>query len=165
MRQVALYAGDETRQLIERAAVKRPLPEPLGGAGHSQASSQLLVTGDPRYCRQLPRPPTPSRSVAAAGRAAPRLKDLDAFLLPLAVLAFECSSAHQAARIRANLDAAGTPIGLDDILIAATAIRYSATRITRNVRDSGRIPELHFGEQALRLGSEISHQSPSDSLE
>ena len=45
-------------------------------------------------------------------------------------------------RIRAELEAAGTPIGAHDTLIAATALRHQATLVTRNVREFARVPGL-----------------------
>lgn len=76
--------------------------------------------------------------------AAPRLKALDAFLAPLKVLSFDSRSAEYAAHIRADLEKAGTPIGPHDILIAATALRYGATLVTRNVREFSRVPGLRW---------------------
>lgn len=76
--------------------------------------------------------------------AAPRLKALKAFLVPLTVLPFDGRCAEHAAHIRVDLEAKGTPIGPHDILIAATALRYSATLITRNVREFGRVPGLRW---------------------
>ncbi len=41
-----------------------------------------------------------------------------------------------------ELEAAGTPIGPHDILIAATALRHQATLVTRKVREFARLPGL-----------------------
>ena len=46
------------------------------------------------------------------------------------------------ARIRAELEAAGTPIGPHDTLIAATALRHQATLVTRNEREFSRVAGL-----------------------
>ena len=66
--------------------------------------------------------------------AHPRLAALAALLRPMQVLPFDSECAAYAARIRAELEAAGTSIGPHDTLIAATALRYQATLVTRNVR-------------------------------
>ena len=58
------------------------------------------------------------------------------------LLAFDSECAAIAARIRADLEAAGTPIGPHDTLIAATALRHQATLVTRNVREFSRVPGL-----------------------
>lgn len=74
--------------------------------------------------------------------AAPRLAALAALLRPMQALAFDSECAAHAARIRADLESVGTPIGPHDILIAATAVRYQATLVTRNVREFSRVQGL-----------------------
>jgi tRNA(fMet)-specific endonuclease VapC len=74
--------------------------------------------------------------------AEPRLAALAALLRPMRVLPFDSECAAHAARIRATLEAAGTPIGPHDTLIAATALRHQATLVTRNVREFARVPGL-----------------------
>lgn len=74
--------------------------------------------------------------------AEPRLAALAALLRPLQILPFDGECALFAARIRATLEAAGTPIGPHDILIAATALRYQAPLVTRNVREFSRVEGL-----------------------
>ena len=76
--------------------------------------------------------------------ANPRLAALAALLQPIQVLPFDSECASHAARIRAELEAAGTPIGPHDTLIAATALRYQATLVTRNVREFSRVPGLQW---------------------
>jgi tRNA(fMet)-specific endonuclease VapC len=58
------------------------------------------------------------------------------------VLDFDAEAADHAARIRAELEAAGTPIGPHDLLIAATARRYHRVLVTHNTREFSRVPEL-----------------------
>jgi len=74
--------------------------------------------------------------------AAPRVAALDQLLQPMQRLPFDTECATIAARIRAELEAAGTPIGPHDTLIAATAIRYQGTLVTRNVREFSRVMGL-----------------------
>ena len=76
--------------------------------------------------------------------AAPRLAALAQLLRPMQVLPFDSECAARAAQIRAELEAAGTPIGPHDTLIAATALRYQATLVTRNVREFSRVPGLQW---------------------
>lgn len=76
--------------------------------------------------------------------ANPRLAALAQLLRPLQSLPFDSECATQAARIRAELEAQGTPIGPHDTLIAATALRYQATLVTRNVREFSRVPGLQW---------------------
>jgi predicted nucleic acid-binding protein len=57
-------------------------------------------------------------------------------------LPFEREAALAAARIRAQLEQQGTPIGSLDVLIAGTAIALQATLVTHNVREFSRVPGL-----------------------
>lgn len=77
-----------------------------------------------------------------AEAAAPRLAALAQLLRPMQPLPFDSECAIHAARLRVELEAAGTPIGPHDTLIAATALRHQATLVTRNVREFSRIPGL-----------------------
>ena len=76
--------------------------------------------------------------------AAPRLAALAQFLRPMQSLPFDSECAALAARIRADLEAAGTAIGPHDTLIAATTLRHQATLVTRNVREFARVPGLQW---------------------
>jgi tRNA(fMet)-specific endonuclease VapC len=76
--------------------------------------------------------------------ATPRLAALAQFLRPLQVLPFDGECAVHAARLRATLEAQGTPIGPHDTLIAATALRHQATLVTRNVREFERVDGLQL---------------------
>jgi tRNA(fMet)-specific endonuclease VapC len=76
--------------------------------------------------------------------AAPRLVALAQLLRPMQRLPVDSHCATHAARIRAELEAAGTPIGPHDTLIAATALHHQATLVTRNVREFSRVPGLQW---------------------
>ncbi|MCQ9374626.1 type II toxin-antitoxin system VapC family toxin [Methyloversatilis sp. XJ19-13] len=76
--------------------------------------------------------------------AVPRLAALAALLRPMQVLPFDSECAAQAARLRAELEATGTPIGPHDTLIAATVLRHQATLVTRNVREFSRVRGLQW---------------------
>lgn len=76
--------------------------------------------------------------------ATPRLAALAQFLRSMQVLPFDAECAAHAARIRVTLEAAGTPIGPHDTLIAASALRHQATLVTRNVREFSRVPGLQW---------------------
>jgi tRNA(fMet)-specific endonuclease VapC len=76
--------------------------------------------------------------------AVPRLAALENLLRPIQRLPFDGDCAAHAAHIRASLEAAGTPIGPHDVLIAATALRHQATLVTRNAREFSRVPGLQW---------------------
>ncbi len=76
--------------------------------------------------------------------ATPRLAALAQLLRPMQLLPFDSECAAQAASIRVELEAAGTPIGPHDMLIVATALRYQATLVTRNAREFSRMLGLQW---------------------
>jgi len=58
------------------------------------------------------------------------------------VVAFDEEDAMAAGELRATLEAAGTPIGPYDLLIAAQALRTGATLVTANVSEFARVRGL-----------------------
>jgi tRNA(fMet)-specific endonuclease VapC len=54
----------------------------------------------------------------------------------------DVEAAAHAAAIRVDLEVRGTPIGLADLLIAATARRHGCTLVTHNTREFSRVPDL-----------------------
>jgi tRNA(fMet)-specific endonuclease VapC len=74
--------------------------------------------------------------------AAPKLAALAQLLRSKQLLPFDSEYAAHAARIRVELEVLGTPIGPHDLLIAATAVRYQATLVTRNIREFSRVKAL-----------------------
>ena len=80
-------------------------------------------------------------------RRAGRRAQLDSFARMVqvtTVLDFDAEAADHAARIRIQLEAAGTPIGPTDLLIAAIARRHGRTLVTHNLREFTRVPELEL---------------------
>lgn len=67
---------------------------------------------------------------------------LTQFCAPLALLPFDTDAAMTYGRVRAELAAAGTPIGPLDMLIAAHALARDAILITNNEREFGRVAGL-----------------------
>jgi len=75
-------------------------------------------------------------------RAADNLRLLDAFFARFASLPFDDSCADPYAKLRQELALAGTPIGPNDMMIAATALASGATLVTHNVREFSRVVGL-----------------------
>lgn len=67
---------------------------------------------------------------------------LEAFFTPFRSLPFDDRSAETYGRIRARLTDLGTPIGPNDLLIAATAVTHGAVLVTHNTREFGRVEGL-----------------------
>lgn len=69
-------------------------------------------------------------------------KGMDAALMVYGVLSLDDKAAKSAAWIKHTLEAAGTPIGPFDQLIAGIALAHEMTLITRNTREFERVPGL-----------------------
>ena len=75
-------------------------------------------------------------------RVAENLRRLEQFFAPLQSLAFDDAAADWYGTIRAQLRRDGTPIGGNDLLIAAIARATDATLVTRNEGEFRRVPGL-----------------------
>jgi tRNA(fMet)-specific endonuclease VapC len=80
--------------------------------------------------------------IARSSSPRKRKAQLHEFASLVASIPFGVNEARAAASIRANLEKAGRPIGLYDLLIAAAAAANNAVLVTHNQREFGRIPEL-----------------------
>ena len=67
---------------------------------------------------------------------------MDEFLIPYRSLPFDDECARVYGQIRARLTKAGTLIGPNDLLIAATAIAFGTVLVTHNTREFSRIEGL-----------------------
>lgn len=69
-------------------------------------------------------------------------RQLDAILAALTVLPLESPADEHYAEIRAVLESTGTPIGPNDLLIAAHARALGLTVVTANLKEFSRVPGL-----------------------
>ena len=67
-----------------------------------------------------------------------------AFLVPFVSLPFDDSAAEVYGRVRAQLEAAGTPIGPYDLQIAAIALANDLVLVTHNTQEFSRISGLRI---------------------
>ncbi len=67
---------------------------------------------------------------------------VEELLTVLDVLALDVDTDFHYAWIRAKLEAAGTPIGPNDLLIAAHALSLELTLVTANIGEFSRVPGL-----------------------
>jgi len=67
---------------------------------------------------------------------------LQHFLAPLEVLPFDINDTLIYAKVRADLESNGTPIGPLDTIIASHALSRQLTLITNNTKEFSRIPDL-----------------------
>lgn len=74
-------------------------------------------------------------------------KRLEAFFAgPVHPLSFEDGDAEIAGAIRADLEAAGKPIGAYDLPIAGQAMRNKLTLVTANISEFARIEDLDWAD-------------------
>ena len=71
-----------------------------------------------------------------------RTQQLHQILNRVNLVFFDKDAALAAAKIRANLQQKGTPIGSIDILIAGIAVAHQATLVTHNVNEFSRVSGL-----------------------
>lgn len=79
-----------------------------------------------------------------SSRVEANLLKLDAFFQLFPSLAFDDSAAEQYGLIRAQLTSSGTPIGPNDLLIAAIALSAGAVLVTRKDREFRRVAGLRI---------------------
>jgi tRNA(fMet)-specific endonuclease VapC len=77
-------------------------------------------------------------------RVAENLTLLAAFFAPFPCFPFDDAGAEEYATIRADLARAGTPIGPNDLIIAAAARAHGLILVTHNVDEFGRVAELRI---------------------
>lgn len=83
--------------------------------------------------------------VAKSGRPRDNAERLAVFLAGgVDVVSFDEEDAAAAGELRARLEAAGTPIGPFDALIAGQASRRGATLVTANTSEFARVPGLRW---------------------
>jgi tRNA(fMet)-specific endonuclease VapC len=112
--------------------------------GMGRVSERLLAT-PPREVA-VPAVALYELEVGIAKAVSPRKRrqQLDEFLTWAAILPFSRVEARKAAKIRAELERKGTPIGPLDTLIAGTAVAHGATLVTRNLEEFGRVAGLRL---------------------
>jgi tRNA(fMet)-specific endonuclease VapC len=87
--------------------------------------------------------------VARSGRKRENTERLRVFLSGgIAIHDFTADDAVTAGDLRASLDAAGTPIGPYDLLIAAQALRSNSMLVTSNAKEFARVPSLRWQDWA-----------------
>ena len=75
-------------------------------------------------------------------KKAPRWQQLEQFTQGLQIIAWDKQAAKHYGTIRAFLRQQGTPIGNNDLLIAAHAVSLNTVMVTNNVRKFNRVPNL-----------------------
>jgi len=84
--------------------------------------------------------------IAKSTSPAKRTQQLQQLLSRVNLVLFDRDSAVAAAKIRAQLEQQGTPIGPIDVLIAGTAASLQATLVTHNVKEFSRVSGLAIAD-------------------
>lgn len=84
-----------------------------------------------------------------SSRQESNLARLERFCRQFRSLPFDDSAAVAYGQIRAQLAAQGTPIGANDLLIAAIALVNNLTLVTHNTREFGRVEALALEDWEL----------------
>jgi tRNA(fMet)-specific endonuclease VapC len=106
-----------------------PVAARIAHAGEDQVCTSLIVASELRF--------------GAAKRGSERLsRQLEMVLAVIDVLPLQSPADRHYADLRRILERAGTPIGPNDMLIAAHALSIAATLVTANVREFRRVPGL-----------------------
>ena len=103
--------------------------EQIRRVGETEVCTSVIVAAELRY--------------GAAKRSSARLRaQLEALLAALEVVPFETPADETYGAIRSQLERAGTPIGGNDLLIAAHAKALGFTMVTDNGREFARVEGL-----------------------
>lgn len=124
------------RYLLDTNAMSDLIRNPSGKvAGHVRRVGEdaictsIVVAAELRY--------------GAAKKASAKLsRRVDDLLSDVAVLPFDLPADTEYGRLRAELEAAGHPIGGNDLLIAAHALALDTTLVTANMREFQRVRGL-----------------------
>lgn len=115
--------SDVVRQPQGRVAAR------IAAVGEGAVATSIIVACELRF--------------GAAKKASPALTArVDALLARLEILAFETPADSCYGALRAALEASGTPIGANDILIAAHALALKMVLVSGNEREFRRVPGL-----------------------
>lgn len=120
--------------------------------GRSNALAERLQTHEPRDLKLC----SVVKAELLAGarksaRPAENLRVLADFFAPFESYPFDDSCAEHYGVIRSELERQGTPIGPNDLLIAATALAFDATLVTHNLAEFSRVAKLSLEDWELPL--------------
>ena len=98
--------------------------------GEAQVCTSIIVAAELRY--------------GATKKGSPKLSSqLQAVLGALEILPFETPADATYGELRTHLEKAGTPIGANDLLIAAQALSLGYAVVTDNDSELARVKDLH----------------------
>ncbi|TVR92986.1 MAG: type II toxin-antitoxin system VapC family toxin [Wenzhouxiangellaceae bacterium] len=105
------------------------MAERITDAGESTVCTSIMVAAEIRYAAEK------SGSISLADR-------VDLLLSAIDVLPLKAPADRRCGQLRHHLTRQGTPIGPNDLLIAAHALSAELTLVTANVKEFSRVPAL-----------------------
>ncbi len=112
--------------------VRRPrgsLKQKIEEVGEERVCTNVIVACELRY--------------GALKKGSKRLQsNIELILSAIPILPLDLIVSETYAKIRNHLEKEGTPIGPNDMLIAAHALAYKMVLVTRNLREFSRVPGL-----------------------
>jgi tRNA(fMet)-specific endonuclease VapC len=113
-----------------------PVARRIAAAGEEAVCTSIVVACELRY--------------GAAKKQSPTLTErIEALLGRITILPLETDADVHYAKIRAQLQRSGQPIGPNDLLIAAHALALGLTVVTDNVGEFSRVPGLSIENWAI----------------
>lgn len=101
----------------------------ITSAGNAKVCTSIIVASEIRF--------------GAKKRASKKLtQQLETILSAIEILPFQSPADYEYANLRSFLEKAGTPIGPNDLLIAAHAISLNLVLVTANEGEFSRVPKL-----------------------
>ena len=101
----------------------------ITAAGEDTVCTSIIVAAELRYG-------------AIKSNSAKLAQRIDMILSALEILPLKKPADHQYAALRHHLTRQGTPIGPNDLLIAAHALMLDCVMVTANIREFSRVPKL-----------------------
>ena len=127
---------DSNRYLLDTNILSDLIRNPQGivvervaNAGEDNICTSIIVASELRF--------------GARRKGSSRLNEqLAAILAAIDIIPFESPADIYYSHLRYQLEKAGTPIGPNDMLIAAHALSLGVTVVTANTKEFSRVPEL-----------------------
>lgn len=127
-----------SRYLLDTNIVSELLRRP-----HGAVASRISAVGEESICTSIVVAAELRYGARKSGSEQLR-KRIDLLLSALEILPLEPPADKRYAEIRDHLTRRGTPIGPNDLLIAAQALAADLTLVTANTREFARVPSLRI---------------------
>ena len=126
------------RFLLDTNIVSNLIRDPQG-----RIAERIKIVGEQKICTSII--VAAELRYGAAKKASPRLTaQVEAVLAAIDTLPFDSPADESYGSIRTQLESAGTPIGGNDLIIAAQAVTLDLTLVSDNEREFARVAGLRL---------------------